>query len=730
MIYICIPSHNEERTLGILLWKIRQVLTAFPRDYQLLVLDDGSDDATAEVLAPYARILPLTVLHHPRALGYAASLDELVREAVGRSEYPRRDVVLTLQADFTEEPDAIPALLKRIESGADVVTTRAHVSPEHAPRKLRWLRTGLMRMLRGRGWPEGVTDMLSGLRAYRVMGLRKAIEQLGNRRLVEWDDVWAANAALLRVVAPHVRRIDEVEASFRPDRRQRPSRFDAWATARQVTRFALGRKPLEAVPARQGDGPIVVTAAELAAAAREARPLEEPAARRRGRARAGAPATERRPEPEAGRGRRGKETGQGDRRERQSAARADKVERSKGRAAPPRADTVDASAEAIAAAPAKSRRRKRGGAAAAEQPAIAAPEQALESVADGTELGLPAPPEGTAADAAEAGAPGERKRRRRSSRRGRGKRDRALEGAPAADAPASTPEDGAPASDVQAVSPDVPGVEWFGESADAAEADAADDAPEEVSGEPGEAPRKRRRSRRGGRGRSRRKATAEGDVAPEAGDADAPGVERQLPLALLGSGLGPQEAAGTGSAAPWHPIEAAPAPVRPEPQPAAPPDLPPPAPSWDRPLPEPPRLDVPAPPQTSGETAAPVSSSERIPPPQRPAAPQPRPDRPAEAEAEAGRPEASPASYERSGVESAPTASSYDGAVAPASPGEPPASVAPQPAQPREPAPFLKPEPAAPASPSAAPAAPPPPPASSGGEVSSPEERFIEREGP
>ena len=42
MIYVCIPSHNEAPTVGLLLWKIRQVFASFPREYQLLVLDDLS----------------------------------------------------------------------------------------------------------------------------------------------------------------------------------------------------------------------------------------------------------------------------------------------------------------------------------------------------------------------------------------------------------------------------------------------------------------------------------------------------------------------------------------------------------------------------------------------------------------------------------------------------------------------------------------------------------------
>ena len=47
MIYVCIPSFDEAPTVGLLLWKIRQVFAAFPREYQLLVLDDGSTDTTS-----------------------------------------------------------------------------------------------------------------------------------------------------------------------------------------------------------------------------------------------------------------------------------------------------------------------------------------------------------------------------------------------------------------------------------------------------------------------------------------------------------------------------------------------------------------------------------------------------------------------------------------------------------------------------------------------------------
>jgi glycosyltransferase involved in cell wall biosynthesis len=65
MIYVCIPSHNEAPTVGLLLWKIRQVFSAFEREYQLLVGDDGSTDRTADVAPALSRALPLTVIRSP-----------------------------------------------------------------------------------------------------------------------------------------------------------------------------------------------------------------------------------------------------------------------------------------------------------------------------------------------------------------------------------------------------------------------------------------------------------------------------------------------------------------------------------------------------------------------------------------------------------------------------------------------------------------------------------------
>src|SRR3982750_188747 len=139
MIYVCIPSYNEAPTVGLLLWKIRQVFAGFPREYQLLVLDDGSNDSTPDVLERYTRVLPLTVVRHQERTGYAGCVEELLREAVNRTDRPKRDAAVLMHADFTHAPHFIPDLVRRIESGADLVIGQA---------KLQGERSGTRRMIR------------------------------------------------------------------------------------------------------------------------------------------------------------------------------------------------------------------------------------------------------------------------------------------------------------------------------------------------------------------------------------------------------------------------------------------------------------------------------------------------------------------------------------------------------------------------------------------------------
>jgi len=250
VIYICIPALNEAPTVGVLLWKVRQVMTEFGRDFHLVVLDDGSVDETGEVLEPYARVLPLTLLRNERTQGYAAAVERLLREAAELSTHPKRDSVVVLQADFTESPDDIPALIRKIEGGADVVgTTVASVDAE-LPRTTRWARRGLPWLLSSRAIPVEITDPLSGFRAYRVAVVKRALADRAGKPLPGRSG-WAASVELLLAVAPHARRSEAAEVGLRYSLRERPTRFQPWNTVKEVWHIARSAPRRPPAPARE-----------------------------------------------------------------------------------------------------------------------------------------------------------------------------------------------------------------------------------------------------------------------------------------------------------------------------------------------------------------------------------------------------------------------------------------------------------------------------------------------
>lgn len=248
MIYFCIPTRDEAATIGLVLWKLRQVLTDSRREYQLLVGDDASDDATGEVLAPYAKVLPLTVLRSESRIGYAATVERLLKHALELSDRHKRDAAILWPADFTADAGELEEFLKRLDSGADLVIGEARIEGEgHRGRRL--VRRWASRILGRRVRVPGIRDVVSGVAAFRLVALRQAFRDRPDRWL--HTEGWAANAELVAWAAAGARRTEGVPISVRVDRRQRASRVDPWPLARALWQ-ARGRlvAPPKVAPAR------------------------------------------------------------------------------------------------------------------------------------------------------------------------------------------------------------------------------------------------------------------------------------------------------------------------------------------------------------------------------------------------------------------------------------------------------------------------------------------------
>src|SRR5439155_1663756 len=93
---------------------------------------------TDAVLASYAKVLPLGIVTHRERRGYARSLEELLRLALQRSDRAKRDCAITLHADFVHSPESMEEMVKRIESGADLVVAEQREERGRAPRAV-WL---------------------------------------------------------------------------------------------------------------------------------------------------------------------------------------------------------------------------------------------------------------------------------------------------------------------------------------------------------------------------------------------------------------------------------------------------------------------------------------------------------------------------------------------------------------------------------------------------------------
>jgi len=121
MVYILLPSYNEEVALPILLKKIKKVMKKCGYNYKIIVINDGSNDKTADILSEIGSQFSLEVINHKLNRG----LGETIRDAFERvAEISSPDdIIIRMDADNTHDPKYIPELIKKINSGHDIVIT-------------------------------------------------------------------------------------------------------------------------------------------------------------------------------------------------------------------------------------------------------------------------------------------------------------------------------------------------------------------------------------------------------------------------------------------------------------------------------------------------------------------------------------------------------------------------------------------------------------------------------
>jgi glycosyltransferase involved in cell wall biosynthesis len=114
-ISVVVPMRNESPNVRDLYDEVTRALTAFGRPYEILTIDDGSTDDTFRVLAGLQASDPrLRVIRFRRNFGQTAAFAAGFARARGR-------YIVTMDGDLQNNPADIPAMVKRIDDGADIV---------------------------------------------------------------------------------------------------------------------------------------------------------------------------------------------------------------------------------------------------------------------------------------------------------------------------------------------------------------------------------------------------------------------------------------------------------------------------------------------------------------------------------------------------------------------------------------------------------------------------------
>ena len=115
-ISVIVPAYNEAQNLPVLMDRLFPVLEGLGQAFEVIVVNDGSKDATMAVLRDLAAQRPrLKVVDLARNYGQTAAM-------MAGFDHARGDIIVPIDADLQNDPADIPLLLAKLEEGFDVVS--------------------------------------------------------------------------------------------------------------------------------------------------------------------------------------------------------------------------------------------------------------------------------------------------------------------------------------------------------------------------------------------------------------------------------------------------------------------------------------------------------------------------------------------------------------------------------------------------------------------------------
>jgi len=119
MLSVVVPTYNEAGSVPKLAERLHAALGA--RDWELVIVDDGSPDGTADIAAALAPRIPTNVVRRAGKAGLASAV-------IAGFAAARGDILVVMDADLSHPPELVPALLSAIEDGADLAVGSRYVA--------------------------------------------------------------------------------------------------------------------------------------------------------------------------------------------------------------------------------------------------------------------------------------------------------------------------------------------------------------------------------------------------------------------------------------------------------------------------------------------------------------------------------------------------------------------------------------------------------------------------
>lgn len=114
LVSVLIPAYNEQGNVVPMLETLHQLFAGLGLRHELIVIDDGSRDATVERVTEVVDRLPVTLVQLSRNFGKEVALSAGIDEARG-------DLAVLIDCDFQHPPELIPAFIAQWRRGYDMV---------------------------------------------------------------------------------------------------------------------------------------------------------------------------------------------------------------------------------------------------------------------------------------------------------------------------------------------------------------------------------------------------------------------------------------------------------------------------------------------------------------------------------------------------------------------------------------------------------------------------------